>query len=291
MTKLKQMRNLIKEKELILTAGAHDAISAQLAEEAGFDAIWASGLGISATHGVPDASILTMTEFLNSTSIINNSVSLPVIADCDSGFGNVHNVVHMIKTYEAAGIAGVCIEDKVFPKRNSFVNSKQTLEEIGEFSIKIKAAKEAQQNEEFIVIARTEALISGLGVNEALERAYSYEDAGADMILIHSKKSTSEEIKEFASKWKGEAPLVIVPTKYPNITFDEIISMRIKMSIYANQSLRASIQSMSDIYNQIINDQSTRKIEHKISSIKKVFQLQGMDNLEKNDKKYTYVQS
>lgn len=137
MNKTKHLRELFNSNKLIRVIGAHSALSAKIGEGAGFDCVWASGLEISTSYGVPDANILTMTDFLNAAISMNESVSIPVIADCDTGFGNSNNVIHMVKKYESAGIAAVCIEDKHFPKVNSFIPGRQELAPISEFVGKI----------------------------------------------------------------------------------------------------------------------------------------------------------
>ena len=172
--------------------GAFDAMSAKLVENVGFDAVWAGSFAISATHALPDASILTMTEFLNASSIMANACNIPIIADCDTGFGGPSNVTHMVRKYESAGISSICIEDKIFPKQNSLLeNGQNDLLSEKEFVAKILAANEAKNSKDFLIIARIEALISGLGMKEALKRADAYEKAGADAILIHSKQKKS----------------------------------------------------------------------------------------------------
>ena len=185
--KSKALKNLLKKK-LVKIVGAHDGLGAKLIAEAGFDGVWASGLEISASYGLPDANILTMSEYLERAVEMNEATSLPVIADCDTGYGNINNVIHMIEKYEKAGIAAVCIEDKLFPKVNSFVEGRQELADIEEFCGKLRAIKDTQINPDFMVIARIEALIAGWGMNEALKRANAYCESGADAILIHSKK-------------------------------------------------------------------------------------------------------
>ena len=128
MTKCDILRKDLESKSILKVGGAFDAMSAKLVESNGFDAVWAGGLAISATHALPDASILTMTEFLNVASNMEESCKIPIIADCDTGFGGPSNVSHMVKKYEKAGIASVCIEDKIFPKQNSLLeNGKQEL--------------------------------------------------------------------------------------------------------------------------------------------------------------------
>ena len=161
MNKSDILRNGLESNPILKVGGAFDAMSAKLVENSGFDAIWAGSFGISATHALPDASILTMTEFLNVASNMEDACDIPIIADCDTGFGGPSNVSHMVKKYEKAGVAAVCIEDKTFPKQNSFLeNSKQELLPEKEFVAKIIAAKEAKENSNFMIIGRTEALIS-----------------------------------------------------------------------------------------------------------------------------------
>src|SRR3989338_5782969 len=178
--KAKALRELFRSKPLLRIVGAHDGLGVKLIEKNGFDGIWASGLEISTSYGVPDANILTMTEYLHAASVMNEASSLPVICDCDTGYGNASNVIHMIKKYEAAGLAAVVIEDKTFPKVNSFVPGRQNLAPMEEFMGKIEAAKNTQANPEFMVFARVEALIAGWGMEEAVRRAVAYAKAGAD---------------------------------------------------------------------------------------------------------------
>lgn len=287
MSKSAKLREMLKSNNVINIIGAHDALSAKLGELAGFDAVWASGLGISASYAVPDANILTMNDYLNSAIAMNDATSIPVIADCDTGYGNSSNVMRMVQKYESANIAAVCIEDKKFPKTNSLLkDAKQELASIAEFVGKIMAAKSMQKTKDFMVIARVEALIAGLGHKEALKRAKAYANAGADAILIHSKSNTPDEILQFVELWKNYAPLVIVPTNYPNLTLKKAGDLGIKMVVYANQGLRASIPAIKSVFSQIIKDGSTINIEDKICSVKEIFELQGMLKLKELEKYY-----
>ncbi len=274
----------LKAKPILKVGGAFDAMSAKLVENNGFDAIWAGSFAISATHALPDASIMTMTEFLAVASNMVESCKIPVIADCDTGFGGPSNISHMIKKYENAGIAAISIEDKIFPKQNSLLeNGRQELISEKEFVAKIIAAREAKQNKEFMIIARTEALIAGMGVNEALKRANAYEDAGADAILIHSKKDTPNEIFEFSDMWNGNIPLIVVPTSYPSVNLDELISHKIRMVIYANQSLRVAHAAMSRVLQEINKTKSLTEVEEKMSTMEQIFELQEMYNIKKEE--------
>ena len=285
---MSQSENLVKlldNQPIVKVCGAYDVMSAKLVELYGFDAIWAGSFAISAIYNVPDASILTMTEFFTAASNMAHACEIPVIADCDTGYGDATNVRYMVKKYENAGIAGICIEDKTFPKQNSLLEggSNQLLSE-KDFAAKILAANEAKQNKAFTVIARIEALISGTGIEQALQRAYAYEKAGADLILIHSKKITPEEIFEFADSWKGNAPLVVIPTTYYSVNVDELIEHKIKMVIYANQTLRAAHFALSKLLKQMKNANNMSQLQNQMSSMDDIFKLQEMYDVKSQEK-------
>ncbi len=292
-----QLRKKLESKPVLRVGGAFDAMSAKLVEIHGFDAVWAGSFAISATHALPDASIMTMTEFLHVTSTMADACDIPVIADCDTGFGGPTNVSHMVKKYESAGIAAVSIEDKIFPKQNSLLEEgKHDLISEKDFVAKIIAAKEARSSSDFMIIARTEALIAGFGIKEAIKRARAYEKAGADAILIHSKKNTPDEVFEFADTWGGNLPLVIVPTSYPSVKISDLKLHNIKMVIYANQTLRASHAAIKKILDQILKSESINEIKGEISSMEEIFNLQKMydikkqeEIIEKNLKKMGYI--
>ena len=279
------LHELIESKPILKVMGAFDSMSAKLVEINGFDAIWAGSFAISATHALPDASILTMTEFLNVSSNIVQSCKIPVIADCDTGYGGPSNVSHTVKKFELAGVAAICIEDKTFPKQNSLLkNGKHELISEKEFVAKILAAKEAKSNKNFMIIARTEALIAELGINEALQRATAYQNAGADAILIHSKKETPDEIFEFSESWKGKIPLVVVPTTYPTVGIDELIKNKFKMTIYANQTLRVAYSAMNNMLREIKDCKRISDIKQEMSSMEDIFELQKMYEIKNQEK-------
>ena len=253
MSKNEILRKKLDRNSIIKVGGAFDAMSAKLVENSGFDAVWAGSFAISAVHALPDASILTMTEFFDAASSMSSTCEIPIIADCDTGYGGPSNVHHMVRKYENAGISSICIEDKTFPKQNSLLeNGKNDLLSEKEFVAKILAAKEARNDKNFIIIARVEALISGAGMNEALKRATAYESAGADAILIHSKQNTPDEIFEFTDSWKGSAPIVVVPTTYDSVKISELESHKIKMVIYANQTLRVAHMAMTKLLKELV---------------------------------------
>lgn len=279
------LREKLANNPIIKVGGAFDAMSAKLVEIHGFDAVWAGSFAISATHALPDASILTMTEFLHAASNMAESCKIPIIADCDTGFGGPSNVGHMVKKYEKAGVAAVSIEDKIFPKQNSLLeDGTQELLSEKDFVAKIIAGNDAKTSDDFMIITRVEALIAGLGVDEAIKRASAYEKAGADAILIHSKKNTPQEIFEFSDKWRGKIPLISIPTSYPSVTIDELISHNFKMVIYANHTLRTSYLAMSKLLESISKADSLSQVNQEMSSMEEIFQLQQMYNIKKQEK-------
>jgi len=278
MNKSKTLRKLLAGPEFVRIIGAHDGLSARLIEDAGFDAIWASSLGISAVHALPDADILTMTQYLQATDIMNAAVRLPILADCNAGFGNVNNIVHLIHEYERHGIAGVCIEDKVFPKTNSLSRGNQLLISTNEFVDKLRHARLSRSSRDFVLVARVEALIADLGLDEALERALAYTGAGADAIVIHSKATGPEEVKQFMSRWPGHVPVIVIPTMYPNVEVQELRSLGVQAAIYANQGLRVSIRGMKQVFTKLYSSTSPACVENEIATLEEVFQLQRVND-------------
>ena len=284
----RQLRDRMAETGLVHIMAAHSPLSARLAQEAGFDGIWASGFELSALYGLADVSLISMTQHLEMTRAMAERVDLPVVADIDTGFGNAVNVIHAIRSYERAGAAAVVIEDKSFPKVTSLVaDGRQELLRIEEFQGKIEAACAARTDAGFLVIARDEALIAGLGEQEALKRAAAYEEAGADMILIHSKQTTPDEVESFVRAFKGRVPIVIVPTAYPEMTAARIRALgRVRMVIYGNHAIRAAVTAMKDVFAAILNDGGIQNVDKRIVSVEEIFRLQDMDRVKADEKRY-----
>lgn len=275
--KSRMLREALATRDILRVVGGHNGLSAKLVEAHGFDAVWASGFELSTSYAVPDASVLTMSEYLLAAQTMNDAVGIPIIADCDTGFGNELHVAHMVRRYESHGIAAVCIEDKKFPKLNSFIGDGQELESLEVFADKIATGKASQRGADFMLIARTEALISGLGVDEALRRAHAYVDAGADAILVHSKARTPVELFAFMQAWDGRAPIVAVPTSYAGVTADELARAGVRVVIYANQAMRASVQAMNGALAEIRESGSTGGLEQRIAPMRELFAIQGME--------------
>ena len=286
-----KLRALLNRSGIIRAVGAHDALSAKLIEAAGFDAVWASGFGISAAlKCIPDASFITLTEQLEVERNMAEAITIPIIADCDTGYGNALNVMRTVNDHERAGVAAICIEDNVFPKRCSFyAGVRRELIAIEEHCGKIRAAKAAQTVPEFMVIARTEALIAGWGQEEALKRAEAYAAAGADAILIHSKSKTFDELRAVAKAWSGSVPLVVVPTIFDGVTAAELEEAGFKIVIYANQAVRASIKAMRDALAVIKEDTRPGSVNDRVVPLKEVYDLVGVSKMEEDERQFLPV--
>jgi phosphoenolpyruvate phosphomutase len=287
---LPRLRQSLPEHPVLLAAGAHDALSAKLAEEAGFDAVWASGFGISAVQAVPDANILTLTETLDAVRRICDAVAIPVVADCDNGYGNAINVMRTVTEFERAGAAGICIEDNEFPKRCSFyAGVRRDLVAPEEHARKVEAAVAARRSRDFAVIARTEALIAGMGLDEAMLRARMYADAGADAVLVHSKSKDFGELAEFGARWESSVPLVAVPTTYPGVTVAELAAKGFRLAIFANQPLRAAIVAIRDCLIRMREARSIAAVEPDIVPLDEVYRLVGVPELKANEKRFLFA--
>ena len=281
--KARALRARLDVRKPALAMAAHNPLAAKLAANAGFDAIWGSGFELSASYAVPDASILSMNTHLDMMRAIGEVQDAPAIAD--TGFGNAVNVAYVVPRYVAAGVAAIVIEDKTFPKDSSLrVGGRQELVPVGEFAGKLAAAKAAAGD--VLVVARTEALIAGLGEAEALRRGAAYAEAGADAVLIHSKQKMPEEILSFCRAWSGPVPLVLVPTSYPQLSFADVAALgKVGLIICGNHAIRAAVAAMQRTFARIIAEGGIAGVERDIASVADVFALQGdarMREIEKN---------
>lgn len=286
-SKSQQLRDLICSSELEFILEAHNGISARIVEEAGFRGIWGSGLAISAQFGVRDSNEASWTQVIEMLEFMSDITRIPILLDGDTGYGNFNNMRRLVNKLEQRDIAGVCIEDKQFPKTNSFIEGeRQPLADVDEFCGKIKAGKDSQADDNFSIVARVEALIAGWDMAEALRRAEAYRAAGADAILIHSKLSRADEILEFAREWASRSPLVIVPTKYYSTPTEVFRKAGIDLVIWANHMIRAAVSEMEKISRQIYEQQSLANIEDQVASVNRIFALQGADELAEANTRY-----
>jgi len=285
--KTTRLRTLLRSPKLEFLMEAHNGLSARIVEEAGFEGIWGSGLAISAAYGVRDNNEASWTQVLETVEFMSDATSVPILLDADTGFGNFNNVRRLVKKLEQIEVAGMCIEDKLFPKTNSFINGdRQPLADPAEFAGKIKAAKDTQQDSDFCVVARVEAFIAGWGLEEAVRRAAIYDEAGADAILIHSKRSEAEEVLAFKKEWGDRSPVVIVPTMYHTTPTSVFRDAGFSVAIWANQLLRTAITSMQRAASMIRSQESVTDIEKEIVAVKEIFRLQNAAELQRAEEQY-----
>jgi len=271
------LRSLISRSDRVaMLAGAHDVLSAKLVQRCGCDGVWASSLEIATSRGQVDNDRLTMTDVLSVTTSMAAAVSIPVLVDAGTGWGDDGDVARVVSAFESCGAAGICIEDTAYPKCNSLFEGSRRLTPPLEFAERVSRACDARTSDEFLIVARVEALIAGLGHDEALRRAATYEQAGSDAIVIHAKSRNDEEVVGVVLAWTGSAPLVLIPTMYPWLQIQQLQPLgNVRMVIYANQGLRAAMGATEKAFRQIQHDGHAGGVEQWITPIDELLDLQS----------------
>ncbi|MBT5495102.1 MAG: phosphoenolpyruvate mutase [Alphaproteobacteria bacterium] len=284
--KTTRFREMLTSPETSFIMEAHNGLSAKIVEETGFEGVWASGLSMSAALGVRDSNEASWTQVLEVLEFMADATSIPILVDADTGYGNFNNFRRLVNKLIQRDIAAVCIEDKLFPKTNSFLGQNQPLADVDEFCGKIRAGKDAQADDSFSVVARVEALIAGWGLKEALRRAEAYHEAGADAILIHSKESVADEILAFTKEWANRSPVVIVPTKYYGTPTQHFRDAGVNLIIWANHNMRAAISAMRETSQQIFENQNLVWAEENVARLGDVFVIAGNEELSEAEDRY-----
>ena len=281
-----RLKRLLEITPIVKTIEVHSGLTGLIAEKTviaddehidQFDAMWISSLCDSTEKGKPDIELVDMTSRFRTINDIMEVTTKPIIFDGDTG-GIAEHFVYTVRSLERMGVSAVIIEDKIGLKKNSLFGTEveQTQDEIEHFCEKISAGKNAQLSDDFMIIARIESLILEQGMDDALERAFAFRDAGADGIMIHSRKKEPDEILEFCDKFRAEdkeTPIVVVPSSYNTITEEELISHGIDIVIYANQLLRAAFPAMQDAAKSILKNHRAHEIDEKLLSIKDIITL------------------
>jgi len=283
------IKELLNRPNASILMGVHSALGAKIAEEAGADALWISSFEVHAAARLPDADILGTQDYVTIIQQIVDRVQIPVLVDGNAGGGNAINTIRLVREFEKAGALGMCIEDNPFPKRCSFYDGMQEeLERASTFSGKILAAIEKRLNDEFAVIARTEALNKGLGLDVALERSKEYVGAGAEAVLIHHKGSDSEPVLEFADRWYSTetVPLVCVPTTYNEVSYKQLDDAGFKLIIFANYGVRSIVKALRETFGAIMEDRRLADADGLVVSMDDVFELIYVDELKENEARY-----
>lgn len=282
-----QLRALLNEPGLSFLMEAHNGLSARIVEDTGFSGIWASGFSISTALGVRDSNEVSAHEVLETVGYMADATRIPIMVDGDTGYGNFNNARRFVRGLGRLGVAGVCLEDKLFPKTNSFIGDHQLLADPAEFCGKLTACKDSQTDDDFCVVARVEALVAGRGVPEALERAEAYRRAGADAVFIHSKRTDGQEILAFAEEWARRCPLVITPTTYHRaVGVDSLEHHGVSTLIWANQNMRACVHAMREVCGEVFRSRGVTGVEPRLASVQEVFTFMGYDELDAANRRY-----
>ena len=282
----KRLKDLLRRDEFVLVPGCFNALSARLIEQAGFDAIYISGAGTASNYlGFPDIGLMTMTEILENARNIVNVTALPVICDCDTGFGNAINMIRTVRAFEAAGLAGIQVEDQIMPKKCGHTEGKQLVSK-EEMVQKIHAAVDTRKDPNFVLIIRTDAIAVN-GIEDALDRAKAYEEAGADVIFVEAPRNI-DEMKRISSAI--HAPLVANMVEHggktPILAAQDLKRLGYKMAIYPCSLWMASIKSMQELLLVLKKDGMTNRFASKMVSFQEMFELVDLSGYVSLERKY-----
>ena len=283
----KRLRQLIKMCPIVKTIEAHSGLTGLIAEKTivrqndgrldQFDAMWVSSLCDSTAKGKPDIELVDMSSRLRTIDDIMEVTTKPIILDGDTG-GLVEHFVYNVRTLERIGVSAVIIEDKCGLKKNSLFGTevKQTQDSVENFCAKLSAGKGALRTKEFMVIARCESLILEKGMSDALLRCHAYVKAGADGIMIHSRKKDPAEILEFCDRFRATdvaTPIVVVPTSFNSITESELSAHGVNIVIYANQLTRAAFPAMQSVAQEILRYRRAQEVDSRLIPFQKIIRL------------------
>lgn len=282
----RRLRQLIKLCPVVKTIEVHSGLTGLIAEKTvvehngeldQFDAMWLSSLCDSTAKGKPDIELVDMSSRMRTIDDVMEVTTKPIILDGDTG-GLVEHFVYNVRTLERMGVSAVIIEDKTGLKKNSLFGTEveQTQDTIENFCEKISAGKSAQRTEEFMIIARIESLILEKGQEDALKRAFAYVEAGADAIMIHSRKKDPDEIFEFCDTFRKEnkdTPIVVVPTSFNSVTETELAQHGVNIVIYANQLTRSAFPAMQNTAVEILKNHRALEVDSKLMPFKDIITL------------------
>lgn len=280
MSMAKRLRQLLEGSKILVAPGAHDALTARIIEQVGFEAVYLTGYGQAASHlGLPDVGLMTMTEILSRINNITRAVKVPVICDGDTGFGNVVNVVRTVQEYERAGAAAIQLEDQVFPKKCGHMTGRQVVP-VEEMVAKIKAAAAARENKDLVIIARTDARTL-FGIEEAVARGKAYEKAGADVIFIESPE-TEEELAYIASSFQVPVLANMVEGgRTPLLSVDELEKLGFSLVIYPASSVFLAAGAVKDLMEQLKKEGTTKGLMENMMSFEALNELLGLTRVRK----------
>ena len=286
MTPTQTLRKLFKERKMVVAPGAHDALTARVIEKCGFEAVYMTGYGQAASHlGRPDVGLICFSEMLDRAANTAEATSLPVIADADTGFGSAVNVIRTVRAYQKAGVAAIQLEDQVSPKRCGHMVGREVVSK-EEMVGKIKAAVDARFDPDFMIIARTDAR-TVLGLEEALNRALAYEEAGADIIFVESPES-AEEMKAINTTITKSYTLanMVEGGRTPLLPNKELEAMGYNLTIYPTASTYLTTRAMFDLMNALKEQGTTAGMMDKMVTFSEFNELIGLGEINALGEKY-----
>ena len=284
------LKRLLQRDKLLVAPGCFDGLSARLVEEAGFEAAYLSGGAVARSMGIPDIGLVTMSETIERACQVVSAVKLPIIADADTGYGNAVNLVRTVREFERAGVAAIHIEDQITPKRCGHLDGKEVIS-ITEMANKLEAALAARTDENFCIIARTDA--RGVhGLDDAIERARVFAQLGVDAIFVEAPQS-EEELANIPRRLPGVPLLVNVfkGGKTPMLPMKHLQAMGYRIAIYPSETQRAAIHSMRRALTTLKHEGSTESIDDSLTTFKERDKVVGLDDWQKIEKKYLRVDS
>jgi methylisocitrate lyase len=283
--KRKKLRELLKAPGIIRAPGAFDAWSARLVEMAGFSAVYMTGYGASASViGKPDIGLMTMSEMAIQAGNMASAVDIPLIADGDTGYGGVLNVMRTVHEFEKAGVAALQLEDQVFPKRCGHMEGKQLIPK-EEMAAKIRAAAEARKSDDFVIIARTDAR-AVTGLEDAIARALAYADAGADILFVEAPRTVTEMEEIFRAVKLPLIANMVEKGKTPLLPADELERIGYRIAIYPVSTLYAATKAMMKVLNRLKEEGSTENCLEDLVGFEEFNKLVGVETVRALEKKF-----
>lgn len=287
----RSIKDLLDRPHASVLVGAHNALGAKIAEEAGADGLWISSFEVHAAARLPDADILGTQDYFDVVSKIVDRVSIPVLVDGNAGGGNAINTIRLVREFGKAGATGICIEDNPYPKRSSFyVGMQEDLEEEETFAGKLQAALEKRVDRDFAVVARTEALNKGMSVDDALRRARVYDRVGVDAVLVHHRGTDVTPLLKFAELWYQDqtTPLACVPTTYQTVRHEQLDSAGFRLIIFANYGIRAVVKALQETFDAIMRRRCLADGDDHVVDMEEIFRLVYVEELKENEARYVH---
>jgi len=260
----------------LIGVGVYDALTAALVEGAGFELLWVGSFEASTARRIPDVNLLTYTEVADTVRAVRAGSKLPILVDADNGYGSLENAARAAELFAAAGVDGLCIEDNAFPKRNSlYATRDRTLEDANAFCRKLRYVVGCDTG--LKIVARTEALVAGLGVDEAVERLERYSQTGVDALFVQAGRMHIEQLLEVVERLRGTLPLVLAPTAAPEISAGAFFEAGVQVVLYANVVSRTVISAVSETLGRLHDVRSLPRVGDRLADLDTVFALTGAD--------------